>query len=138
MEKLPNYTQWNCHKLAAIQFTLGCTAAPKAVGLSHYQLINGCRIAASFIGIQRDVNYILSSEQNCGFLDNSLLCFANVPHSSVLSCRLHTLSARILFRFFGAIATSSIPLYFNQKISVNFTGIDDNSFEPMILVVQTC
>uniref|UniRef100_A0A915DEV5 AMP-dependent synthetase/ligase domain-containing protein n=1 Tax=Ditylenchus dipsaci TaxID=166011 RepID=A0A915DEV5_9BILA len=54
IEKLPHYTQWNCHKLAAIQFTLGSTAPPKSVGLTHYQLINGCRIAANAIGVQRE------------------------------------------------------------------------------------
>ncbi|KAI1728905.1 AMP-binding enzyme domain-containing protein [Ditylenchus destructor] len=54
IEKLPNYAQWNSHKLAAIQFTMGSTGPPKAVGLTHYQLINGCRIAANTIGIQKE------------------------------------------------------------------------------------
>uniref|UniRef100_A0AC34QVD6 AMP-dependent synthetase/ligase domain-containing protein n=1 Tax=Panagrolaimus sp. JU765 TaxID=591449 RepID=A0AC34QVD6_9BILA len=51
IEKLPNYTQWNPHRLAAIGFSLGSTGLPKAVGLTHFQLINGCRIAAHVIGI---------------------------------------------------------------------------------------
>ncbi|CAD5207091.1 unnamed protein product [Bursaphelenchus okinawaensis] len=53
MEKLPNYLQWNSHRLACIQFTLGSTGPPKAAGLSHYQLINGCRIASNIIGIRK-------------------------------------------------------------------------------------
>uniref|UniRef100_A0A914L7C7 AMP-dependent synthetase/ligase domain-containing protein n=1 Tax=Meloidogyne incognita TaxID=6306 RepID=A0A914L7C7_MELIC len=52
--KLPKYEQWDCHKICAIQFTSGSTGAPKAVALSHYQLINGSRIASSTIGIKRD------------------------------------------------------------------------------------
>jgi len=52
VDKLPNYAQWNPHKLASIQFTQGASGPPKAVGLSHYQLINGCRIAAHAIGIK--------------------------------------------------------------------------------------
>ncbi len=51
---MPAYSQWNSHKLAAIQFTQGASGSPKAVGLSHYQLINGCRIAAHAIGIRHD------------------------------------------------------------------------------------
>ena len=51
IEKLPNYSQWNSHRLAGIAFSLGSSGPPKAVGLTHYQLINGCRIAAAAIGI---------------------------------------------------------------------------------------
>uniref|UniRef100_A0A7E4W0G1 AMP-binding domain-containing protein n=1 Tax=Panagrellus redivivus TaxID=6233 RepID=A0A7E4W0G1_PANRE len=51
IEKLPDYKQWNPHKLAAIGFTLGSTGLPKAFGLSHYQLVNGARLAAMAIGI---------------------------------------------------------------------------------------
>jgi acyl-CoA synthetase (AMP-forming)/AMP-acid ligase II len=51
LEKLPNYAQWNSHRLAAIGFTMGSTGLPKAVGLTHYQCVNGCRLAAAAIGI---------------------------------------------------------------------------------------
>ncbi|KAI6182755.1 AMP-binding domain-containing protein [Aphelenchoides bicaudatus] len=54
MEKLPNYKQWNCHRMAAISFTLGATGPQKAVCLSHYQLINSCRLTANTIGISKD------------------------------------------------------------------------------------
>jgi len=75
--KLPKFEEWNCHKLGAIQFTQvtslpislgffflftfsfsfqGSTGAPKAVALTHYQLINGCRIAANAIGIKREAS----------------------------------------------------------------------------------
>ncbi|KAI3413401.1 hypothetical protein GPALN_010896 [Globodera pallida] len=47
-------TDWDCHQLGAIQFTAGSTGEPKAVGLTHYQLINGCRIAAQAIDIKRE------------------------------------------------------------------------------------
>ncbi|KAL3098870.1 hypothetical protein niasHT_024625 [Heterodera trifolii] len=53
MNKLPS-TEWDCHQLGAIQFTAGSTGLPKAVGLTHYQLINGCRIAAQAIDIKRE------------------------------------------------------------------------------------
>ncbi|KAF7632256.1 hypothetical protein Mgra_00008324 [Meloidogyne graminicola] len=52
--KLPKYEQLDCHKVCALQFTSGSTGPPKAVALSHYQLINGSRIASSAIGIKRD------------------------------------------------------------------------------------
>lgn len=52
--KLPNYKEWNSHNLCAIQFTMGTTGLPKSVGLSHYQLINGSRIAANAIGIKKE------------------------------------------------------------------------------------
>uniref|UniRef100_A0A914RKK5 AMP-dependent synthetase/ligase domain-containing protein n=1 Tax=Parascaris equorum TaxID=6256 RepID=A0A914RKK5_PAREQ len=42
--------QWSTHQLAAIQFTTGTSAPAKLVGLSHYQLINGCRVAAEAMG----------------------------------------------------------------------------------------
>uniref|UniRef100_A0A914C6Y4 AMP-dependent synthetase/ligase domain-containing protein n=1 Tax=Acrobeloides nanus TaxID=290746 RepID=A0A914C6Y4_9BILA len=54
IEKLPPYQNWNSHRMAAIQFTMGSTARPKAIGLTHYQLINGCRIALNAIGIKKE------------------------------------------------------------------------------------
>uniref|UniRef100_A0A8R1DV25 AMP-binding domain-containing protein n=1 Tax=Caenorhabditis japonica TaxID=281687 RepID=A0A8R1DV25_CAEJA len=46
---LPDFSKWSCHKLACIQFTLGTTAQPKLVALSHYQMLNGARaVAAAF------------------------------------------------------------------------------------------
>ncbi|KAE9554064.1 hypothetical protein FO519_002706 [Halicephalobus sp. NKZ332] len=54
IEKLPNYSQWNPHRLAGIGFSLGSSGPPKAVGLTHYQLINGCRIASNAIGIKSE------------------------------------------------------------------------------------
>ncbi|VDM46083.1 unnamed protein product [Toxocara canis] len=55
IDKLPDYEAWDTHKLAAIQYTTGTSSPPKLVGLSHYQLINGCRIAAEAIGLERIV-----------------------------------------------------------------------------------
>ncbi|KAI6241404.1 AMP-binding domain-containing protein [Aphelenchoides fujianensis] len=54
LEKLPNYKEWNPHKMAAVQFTLGSTGPPKACGLTHYQLINACRIVANTMGITKE------------------------------------------------------------------------------------
>ncbi|TKR92703.1 hypothetical protein L596_007304 [Steinernema carpocapsae] len=51
IEKLPKFSVWNCHRTAAIQFTMGSTGESKAVALSHYQLVNGCRTAALAIGV---------------------------------------------------------------------------------------
>uniref|UniRef100_A0A915BR36 AMP-dependent synthetase/ligase domain-containing protein n=1 Tax=Parascaris univalens TaxID=6257 RepID=A0A915BR36_PARUN len=51
IEKLPNFEEWSTHQLAAIQFTTGTSAPAKLVGLSHYQLINGCRVAAEAMGV---------------------------------------------------------------------------------------
>lgn len=34
----------------------GVTGLPKAVALTHYQIINGCRIAANAIGIKKEVS----------------------------------------------------------------------------------
>uniref|UniRef100_A0A0K0FZI6 AMP-binding domain-containing protein n=1 Tax=Strongyloides venezuelensis TaxID=75913 RepID=A0A0K0FZI6_STRVS len=53
IDKLPQYRNWNCHKLAAIQYTLGHSDKPKLVGLSHYQLINGAYTASFAIGINK-------------------------------------------------------------------------------------
>ncbi|KAK0423761.1 hypothetical protein QR680_008315 [Steinernema hermaphroditum] len=53
IEKLPKYATWDCHQMVAIQFTMGSTGESKAVALSHYQLVNGCRTAALAIGITR-------------------------------------------------------------------------------------
>lgn len=53
-KELPNYSQWNSHRLAAIGFSMGSTGLPKAVGLTHYQCVNGCRLAAAAIGISSE------------------------------------------------------------------------------------
>uniref|UniRef100_A0A0M3HYX0 AMP-binding domain-containing protein n=1 Tax=Ascaris lumbricoides TaxID=6252 RepID=A0A0M3HYX0_ASCLU len=67
IEKLPNFEDWSTHQLAAIQFTTGTSAPAKLVGLSHYQLINGCRVAAEAIGVDTTVLfyriYILYTSQ---------------------------------------------------------------------------
>ncbi|VDK18088.1 unnamed protein product [Anisakis simplex] len=51
IEKLPNFDGWDPHKLVALQYTTGVSARPKLVGLSHYQLVNGCRVAAQAVGL---------------------------------------------------------------------------------------
>uniref|UniRef100_A0A915Q2V6 AMP-dependent synthetase/ligase domain-containing protein n=1 Tax=Setaria digitata TaxID=48799 RepID=A0A915Q2V6_9BILA len=50
VDKLPDFTTWNTHKLAALQFTSGISAPAKLVGLTHYQLLNGCQVAIQAIG----------------------------------------------------------------------------------------
>ncbi|KAI6178607.1 AMP-binding domain-containing protein [Aphelenchoides besseyi] len=54
LEKLPNFKQWNPNRIAAIGWTLGSTGPQKACALTHYQLINCCRIVANTIGIKQD------------------------------------------------------------------------------------
>uniref|UniRef100_A0A1I8AW31 AMP-binding domain-containing protein n=1 Tax=Meloidogyne hapla TaxID=6305 RepID=A0A1I8AW31_MELHA len=49
-----NHSQLVISVLGAARAGIGSTGAPKAVALSHYQLINGIRIASSTIGIKRD------------------------------------------------------------------------------------
>lgn len=54
IEKLPNYSNWSSHKLACLQFTMGTTAEPKLVAISHFQLLNGARAVATSFGIKKD------------------------------------------------------------------------------------
>ncbi|KJH44470.1 AMP-binding enzyme [Dictyocaulus viviparus] len=54
IEKLPNYQNWSSHKLACLQFTLGTTAEPKLVAISHFQLLNGARAVVTSFGIKKD------------------------------------------------------------------------------------
>ncbi|EJD73972.1 hypothetical protein LOAG_18647 [Loa loa] len=60
IDKLPNFTIWDTHKLAALQFTSGISAPAKLVGLTHYQLLNGC----------------YATMQAIGFNDTSCICCA--------------------------------------------------------------
>ncbi|VDN22405.1 unnamed protein product [Cylicostephanus goldi] len=52
--KLPDYNNWSSHKLACMQFTLGTTAEPKLVAISHFQLLNGARAVVTAFGIKKD------------------------------------------------------------------------------------
>ncbi|EPB77810.1 hypothetical protein ANCCEY_03078 [Ancylostoma ceylanicum] len=54
VERLPNYENWSSHKLACLQFTLGTTAEPKLVAISHFQLLNGARAVVTAFGIKKD------------------------------------------------------------------------------------
>ncbi|KAE9413319.1 hypothetical protein Angca_007050 [Angiostrongylus cantonensis] len=54
IEKLPNYQNWSSHKLACLQFTMGTTAEPKLVAISHFQLLNGARAVVTSFGIKKD------------------------------------------------------------------------------------
>ncbi|KAJ1348531.1 hypothetical protein KIN20_003853 [Parelaphostrongylus tenuis] len=54
VEKLPDYRNWSSHKLACLQFTLGTTAEPKLVAISHFQLLNGARAVVTSFGIKKD------------------------------------------------------------------------------------
>ncbi|KHJ82291.1 hypothetical protein OESDEN_18017, partial [Oesophagostomum dentatum] len=55
IEKLPKYENWSSHKLACMQFTLGTTAEPKLVAISHFQLLNGARAVVTAFGIKKDL-----------------------------------------------------------------------------------
>uniref|UniRef100_A0A1I7VCT7 AMP-binding domain-containing protein n=1 Tax=Loa loa TaxID=7209 RepID=A0A1I7VCT7_LOALO len=55
IDKLPNFTIWDTHKLAALQFTSGISAPAKLVGLTHYQLLNGCYATMQAIGFNDTV-----------------------------------------------------------------------------------
>uniref|UniRef100_A0A158Q6V2 AMP-binding domain-containing protein n=1 Tax=Elaeophora elaphi TaxID=1147741 RepID=A0A158Q6V2_9BILA len=50
VDKLPDFMNWDTHKLSALQFTSGISAPAKLVGLTHYQLLNGCYAAIQAIG----------------------------------------------------------------------------------------
>ncbi|VDN05381.1 unnamed protein product [Thelazia callipaeda] len=50
IDKLPDFTQWSPHKIAALQFTSGISAPAKLVALTHYQLINSCRAVSQATG----------------------------------------------------------------------------------------
>ncbi|KAK6727598.1 hypothetical protein RB195_005345 [Necator americanus] len=54
IERLPNYENWSSHKLACLQFTMGTTAEPKLVAISHFQLLNGARAVVTAFGIKKD------------------------------------------------------------------------------------
>uniref|UniRef100_A0AAF5Q4V4 AMP-dependent synthetase/ligase domain-containing protein n=3 Tax=Wuchereria bancrofti TaxID=6293 RepID=A0AAF5Q4V4_WUCBA len=50
VDKLPDFMTWNTHKLVALQFTSGISTSAKLVGLTHYQLLNGCNAIVKAIG----------------------------------------------------------------------------------------
>lgn len=54
LEKLHKISHSNPHEIAAVQFTTGVSGNPKLVGLSHFQIINGCLAAANGIKIQKE------------------------------------------------------------------------------------
>uniref|UniRef100_A0A0N5ASW6 AMP-binding domain-containing protein n=1 Tax=Syphacia muris TaxID=451379 RepID=A0A0N5ASW6_9BILA len=54
MEKMHPISDDNPDQLAVVQFTTGVTGQPKFVGLTHYQLLNGCLSSVKALNIKKD------------------------------------------------------------------------------------
>ncbi|VBB31787.1 unnamed protein product [Acanthocheilonema viteae] len=85
VDKLPNFMTWDTHKLVALQFTSGISAPGKLVGLTHYQLLNGCYAASQAIG----------------FNDTSCICCAlplfKIPILSVIGLVPFIANTRVIY-----------------------------------------
>ncbi|VDK87254.1 unnamed protein product, partial [Litomosoides sigmodontis] len=85
VDKLPNFMTWNTHKLVALQFTSGISAPAKLLGLTHYQLLNGCYAASKAIG----------------FSDTSCICCAlplfKIPILSLIGLVSFIANARVIY-----------------------------------------
>uniref|UniRef100_A0A0N4ZUT6 AMP-binding domain-containing protein n=1 Tax=Parastrongyloides trichosuri TaxID=131310 RepID=A0A0N4ZUT6_PARTI len=120
--KLPEYRKWNCHKLAAIQYTLGHSGKPKLVGLSHYQLVNGAYSASFAIGINKNTKLCVALPMYripvfC------LMIFTPFIHSSITIISEPSPIPRFIFQsiskhFINCILTNGIALRLLLRISM--------------------
>uniref|UniRef100_A0AC35TT76 AMP-binding domain-containing protein n=1 Tax=Rhabditophanes sp. KR3021 TaxID=114890 RepID=A0AC35TT76_9BILA len=134
IKKLPEYRNWNPHKLAAIQATSGHSQKPRLAGLSHYQLINGSHSVSFHVGVNKDSKLCIALP----FYRISVFCLAAFTpfiNSSVTIISEPSPIPRLLFK---SIAKNSVNYLMTNGIALRLLLRISKTQKVTLPTIKTC